>query len=165
MNISYLLIGGNEGDREARLEEARTHIRTAAGPIRKASSLYETAPWGNPDQRWFLNQVLQVETARDAAPLMSILLGIEERMGRKRTEKYGPRSIDIDMLFFNDATLREPGLIIPHPEIPNRRFVLEPLNEIASFYIHPILGLSVRELLQACTDPLEVKRLESKPRA
>jgi len=96
---------------------------------------------------------------------MSILLGIEERMGRKRTEKYGPRSIDIDMLFFNDAILREPGLIIPHPEIPNRRFVLEPLNEIASFYIHPILGLSVQELLQACTDPLDVKRLESKPRA
>jgi 2-amino-4-hydroxy-6-hydroxymethyldihydropteridine diphosphokinase len=80
-------------------------------------------------------------------------------MGRKRLEKYGSRIIDIDILFFNDAILREPGLTIPHPEIANRRFVLEPLNEIAPAYIHPVLHRSVSELLAACTDPLEVKKL------
>ncbi|HVS95979.1 MAG TPA: 2-amino-4-hydroxy-6-hydroxymethyldihydropteridine diphosphokinase [Puia sp.] len=165
MNICYLLIGGNEGDRERRLTEARTRISTGAGAIRKTSFLYETAPWGNPDQSWFLNQALQLGTEHDARTLMSVLLGIEKSMGRTRLEKNGPRPIDIDILFFNDAVLREPGLIVPHPEIPNRRFVLEPLDEIAPSYIHPVLGLSVHQLLGACTDPLEVKRLDSKSHA
>jgi 2-amino-4-hydroxy-6-hydroxymethyldihydropteridine diphosphokinase len=159
MNISYLLIGGNEGDREARLAEAREQIAAAAGPIGKASSLYETEPWGNADQDWFLNQALQIATTAEPAALMKVLLGIEESMGRRRLEKYGSRSIDIDILFFNDAILSEPGLVIPHPEIPNRRFVLAPMDEIASTYIHPILRRTVRELLLACTDPLEVKRV------
>ena len=165
MNISYLLIGGNQGDREAMLAAARAHISVAAGPIRQASSLYETAPWGKTDQGWFLNQALAVETESDPITLLKTLLQIEETMGRRRSEKYGARLIDIDILFFNDAivagkaTTGEPGLIIPHPEIPNRRFVLEPLNEIAAQYIHPVLGLSVRELLLACKDPLEVKKI------
>ncbi|HEV9037223.1 MAG TPA: 2-amino-4-hydroxy-6-hydroxymethyldihydropteridine diphosphokinase [Puia sp.] len=162
MNISYLLIGGNEGDRENRLAEARRQIMEMAGPIRKTSSLYETAPWGNLHQPWFLNQALQVETTFDAATLMTSLLGIEEKMGRKRLEKYGSRAIDIDILFFNDAIVAEPGMIIPHPEIANRRFVLEPMDEIAPDYIHPVLGVSVQQLLQTCTDPLEVKRLDAK---
>ena len=159
MNISYLLIGGNQGDREAMLAEARTHLETAAGTIRQASSLYETAPWGKSDQGWFLNQALQVETEADPATLLKTLLQIEEKMGRKRAEKYGSRRIDIDILFFNDAILHRPDLVIPHPEIANRRFVLEPLNEIAPDYLHPVLHRSVRELLLACTDPLEVKKI------
>ena len=159
MNISYLLIGGNQGDREAMLAEARTHLETAAGTIRQASSLYETAPWGKSDQGWFLNQALQVETEADPATLLKTLMQIEEKMGRKRAEKYGSRRIDIDILFFNDAILHRPDLVIPHPEIANRRFVLEPLNEIAPDYLHPVLHRSVRELLLACTDPLEVKKI------
>jgi 2-amino-4-hydroxy-6-hydroxymethyldihydropteridine diphosphokinase len=159
MNISYLLIGGNQGDREAMLAEARTLISAAAGTIRKASSLYETAPWGKSDQGWFLNQALQVETEADPVTLLKTLLQIEEKMGRKRAEKYGSRRIDIDILFFNDAILRQPELVIPHPEIANRRFVLEPLNEIAPDYLHPVLHRSVRELLVSCTDPLEVKKI------
>ncbi|HWB91833.1 MAG TPA: 2-amino-4-hydroxy-6-hydroxymethyldihydropteridine diphosphokinase [Puia sp.] len=159
MNISYLLIGGNQGDRFAQLETARTFISTTAGAIRTVSSIYETAPWGKTDQAWFLNQVLQLETEAGAPELLKLLLNIEESMGRKRSEKYGSRIIDIDILFFNDAILREPGLTIPHPEIANRRFVLEPLNEIAPAYIHPVLHRSVSELLAACTDPLEVKKL------
>ena len=158
MNSSYLLIGGNEGDREAALAEARTHLETA-GTIRKASSLYETAPWGRTDQPWFLNQALLLETSSDAPALLRTLLHIEENMGRKRLEKYGSRRIDIDILFFNDAIVRLPDLVIPHPEIANRRFVLEPLNEIAPEYCHPVLHLTVRELLLACTDPLKVKKL------
>ena len=82
-------------------------------------------------------------------------------MGRKRLDKYGSRIIDIDMLFFNDAIIREPGLIVPHPEIPNRRFVLAPINEIAPSYRHPALGRTVGELLAACTDPLEVRQIHA----
>ena len=165
MNISYLLIGGNQGDREAMLAEARTLISAAAGTIRKASSFYETAPWGKSDQGWFLNQALLLETEADPVTLLKTLLQIEEKMGRKRAEKYGSRRIDIDILFFNDAivahegTAGRPELVIPHPEIANRRFVLEPLNEIAPDYLHPVLHRSVRELLVSCTDPLEVKKI------
>ncbi len=159
MNISYLLIGGNEGDRIETLVTAGKQIEAAAGAIRRRSSLYETAPWGKTDQAYFLNQALQIETGLDARELIKMLLGIEEKMGRKRTEKYGSRIIDIDILFFNDAIIREPHLVIPHPEIQNRRFALAPLEEIAATYIHPVLGVSVRELLINCTDPLAVKKL------
>jgi len=159
MNISYLLIGGNQGDRVIQLETARNRISAVAGTIRAASSLYETAPWGKTDQGWFLNQALEIGTEAGAIELLKLLLNIEENMGRKRSEKYGERIIDIDILFFNDAIVRLPDLVIPHPEIANRRFVLEPLFEIAPEYCHPVLHLSVRELLLACTDPLEVKKL------
>ena len=159
MNISYLLIGGNQGDRIAQLERARTRIAATAGTIRAVSALYETAPWGKTDQAWFLNQALLLETKAGAMALLRMMLDIEKSMGRRRAERYGSRLIDIDILFFNDAILREPGLTIPHPEIANRRFVLEPLNEIAPAYIHPVLHKSVRELLLACPDPLEVKKL------
>ena len=159
MNISYLLIGGNQGDRFARLAEARDLITSAGGRIRLASSLYETAAWGITDQPDFLNQALEVTTTRDAPAWLLTLLGIEEKMGRRREEKYGPRIIDIDILFFNNSIIREPGLTIPHPEIRNRRFALAPLAEIAPFLIHPVLGKTIRELLAECTDPLAVKQL------
>jgi 2-amino-4-hydroxy-6-hydroxymethyldihydropteridine diphosphokinase len=158
MNSSYLLIGGNEGDREAALAEACTHLETT-GTIRKASALYETAPWGKADQAWFLNQALLLETLADAPALLKTLLKIEVNMGRKRLVKYGSRRIDIDILFFNDAIIRLPDLVIPHPEIARRRFVLEPLCDIAPDYCHPVLHQTVRELLLACTDPLKVKKL------
>lgn len=159
MNISYLLIGGNEGDRIGSMATAREQIEAAAGPIRQQSSLYETAAWGKTDQPDFVNQALQLETALEAPALMRTLLKIEERMGRRRMERYGSRIIDIDILFFNDAIIRQPELVIPHPELQNRRFVLAPLDEIAPAYIHPVLGVSVRELLINCTDPLAVKML------
>ena len=158
MNISYLLIGGNEGDRPAHLAEAREQIATAAGRVLRSSSVYETAPWGKPGQPDFLNQALELATKLEARALIGVLLGIEEKMGRRRLEKYGSRRIDIDILFFNDAIIEEPGLVIPHPEIANRRFVLAPMEEIAPFYRHPVLGRSVRELLADCKDPLEVKK-------
>jgi 2-amino-4-hydroxy-6-hydroxymethyldihydropteridine diphosphokinase len=159
MNISYLLIGGNQGDRASQLGVARDRIGAGAGRIIRASSLYQTEPWGRSDQPFFLNQVLEIATTCEAAPLLQKLLSIEEEMGRKRLEKYGSRSIDIDILFFNDAILRQPGLEIPHPEIANRRFVLTPMAEIAPDLVHPVLRRTISELLGACTDPLKVEKL------
>ena len=160
MNISYLLIGGNEGDRTRQLATARAKIEEAGGRIGLASSLYETAAWGKTDQADFFNQALEVSTAQEALQWMATLLGIEEKMGRRRLEKYGSRIIDIDILFFNNSIIRQPHLTVPHPEIQHRRFALAPMDEIAPFYIHPVLGRSVRELLADCTDPLAVKKLK-----
>lgn len=159
MNISFLLIGGNEGDRIAQLALARERISAAGGRIERASSLYETAAWGKTDQADFLNQALEVWTMQEAPVWMSALLNIEEKMGRQRLEKYGARIIDIDILFFNNSIIRQPGLIVPHPEIQHRRFALAPMDEIAPFYIHPVLGRSVRELLTDCEDPLPVRKI------
>jgi 2-amino-4-hydroxy-6-hydroxymethyldihydropteridine diphosphokinase len=158
MNISYLLIGGNQGDRLAQLASARDLITDAGGQILLASALYETAAWGKTDQPDFLNQALKVSTSQDAPAWLLTLLDIEERMGRRRAEKYGPRVIDIDILFFNNSIIREPGLSIPHPEIQHRRFALTPLEEIAPFLIHPVLHKTIRQLLAECTDPLAVKQ-------
>jgi 2-amino-4-hydroxy-6-hydroxymethyldihydropteridine diphosphokinase len=158
MNISYLLIGGNQGDRLARLALARDLITNAGGQILIASALYETVAWGKRDQPDFLNQALEVGTSRDARAWLLTLLDIEERMGRRRAEKYGPRVIDIDILFFNNSIIREPGLSVPHPEIQHRRFALTPLEEIAPFLIHPGLHKTIRQLLAECTDPLAVKQ-------
>ena len=158
MNISYLLIGGNQQDRVAGLATAREYIALAGGKILRASALYETAPWGKTDQPDFLNQALLVATEQDAPAWLLTLLGIEQKMGRRREEKYGPRIIDIDILFFNNSIIRLPQLTIPHPEIRNRRFALTPLEEIAPDLIHPVLGLTIRELLAECTDPLAVKK-------
>ena len=160
MNISYLLIGGNQGDRLARMAAARSLITGAEGQILLASGLYETAAWGKTDQPDFLNQALKVATSQEAPAWLLTLLGIEECMGRRRSEKYGPRIIDIDILFFNNSIIREPGLTIPHPEIQHRRFALAPLEEIAPFLIHPVLDKTIRQLLEECTDPLAVKHFE-----
>jgi 2-amino-4-hydroxy-6-hydroxymethyldihydropteridine diphosphokinase len=159
MNISYLLIGGNEGDRRLHLATARAGITTAGGRILLASSLYETAAWGKTDQADFLNQALEVSTVQDAPQWLATLLAIEEKMGRRRLEKYGSRIIDIDILFFNNSIIRDERLTIPHPEIQYRRFALAPMEEIAPFYTHPVLNRTVRELLADCSDPLTVKKV------
>ena len=159
MNKTYLLTGGNEGDSLSRLAQARKNIEREAGPIVAASSLYRTAPWGKTDQPDFINQALLLETPLGAPALMELLLQIEESMGRIRAEKWASRVIDIDILFFNDEIVDLPGLVIPHPEIPNRRFALAPLEEIAPDLIHPVLGRSIRELLAGCADRGNVKKI------
>jgi 2-amino-4-hydroxy-6-hydroxymethyldihydropteridine diphosphokinase len=159
MNIAYLLIGGNEGDRMGRLAEARDQIGEVTGKILRASSVYETAPWGKTDQPDFLNQALEVETALDASALMAALLDIEKKMGRIRNEKYGQRLIDIDLLFYNNEVIRLPLLTVPHPEMAKRRFVLAPLNEIAPLFRHPVLQRTVHDLLAACPDSLDVRKI------
>jgi 2-amino-4-hydroxy-6-hydroxymethyldihydropteridine diphosphokinase len=159
MNNSFLLIGGNEGDSMACLTLARANIEKMAGRIIQTSALYQTAAWGKTDQADFLNQALQVETSLEAPALMASLLGIEEMMGRQRGGKYGPRIIDIDILFFNDDIVALPQLLIPHPEIANRRFALAPMAEIAPELIHPVIRRSIRDLLAECTDQGNVKKI------
>jgi 2-amino-4-hydroxy-6-hydroxymethyldihydropteridine diphosphokinase len=160
MNRAFLLIGGNLGERAAFLAEAREQINRHCGHIVKASALYETAAWGKTDQRDFLNQALEVETDLPAEQLITEVLLVEKKMGRVRMVKYGERTIDIDILLFNDETHNTPLLKIPHPEMQNRRFVLKPLAEIAPNAVHPVLGKTVRELLDQCPDPLAVNKFE-----
>src|SRR5580704_10491133 len=117
MNNAYLLIGGNEGNRIKYLQRARNHISKHFGEIARQSSVYETAAWGKTDQPNFLNQVLLISTLIDASLLMQEILHTEKKMGRLRNEKYGPRIIDIDILFFNEEIINQPQLVIPHPEI------------------------------------------------
>ena len=158
MNNVYLLTGGNVGNRQQYLEESIRLIERSCGKIINRSAIYETAAWGKTDQAAFLNQALQLSTALQPAHLMKQLLHIEETAGRKRAEKYGPRTIDIDILLFNDQIINTPMLTIPHPQMSSRRFVLEPLNEIAPGYIHPLLKKTIYQLVQACSDPLPVKK-------
>jgi 2-amino-4-hydroxy-6-hydroxymethyldihydropteridine diphosphokinase len=159
MNKAYLLTGGNEGDRYLNMQQARTNIELICGQILQVSALYETAPWGKTDQADFLNQVLLLETNLPPRALLEAILSIEEKGGRIRTIKNAPRTIDIDILFYNQLVLNEPGLTIPHPRISERRFVLEPLNEISPAFRHPVLGKTIHELLLECTDELVVKKI------
>ena len=158
MNRAYLLIGGNLGDREKNFAMAKTYLEQYCGSVVQSSSLYETAAWGKTDQPSFLNQAVEMETDVSAANLMAHVLEIEKLMGRERKEKYGPRVIDIDILLFNDEQYDLPFLKIPHPELPNRRFALTPLAEIAPNLLHPGLTKSIDQLLKECADKSEVKK-------
>jgi len=162
MNIVYLLTGGNVGNRQQYLENAALLIETACGKITRRSAIYETAAWGKTDQAAFLNQALELSTLLDPGELMKALLLIEQKTGRERSEKYGPRTIDIDILLFNSAIIQSALVTVPHPQMANRRFVLVPLNEIAAGYIHPILKKTVSQLLAICPDTLPVKKFSTK---
>src|SRR5690349_10185919 len=131
MNDVFLLTGGIMGDRMRYLDEARKKIADECGPEVNASSIYETAAWGNEDQAGFLNQVIRLQSTLTPRILLQTILDIEQSFGRKREFKYSPRNIDIDILFFNDQIIEEEGLHIPHPRMQDRRFVLVPLVEIA----------------------------------
>lgn len=159
MNRAWLLTGSNMGERENYLAAARLEIALQCGIVHKISSIYETAAWGKTDQPAFLNQAIGLETTLNARQLMRRILKIEKQLGRVREEKYGPRLIDIDILLFGDEIHNYELLKLPHPELPNRRFALLPLTEIAGEIIHPVLQLSIAELLARCPDILEVKKI------
>jgi|SRR6185312_12051562 len=163
MNKVYLSLGSNRGNRSANLERAITLLSEWAGDVATVSSVYETPPWQMTDKTNFFNQVLLLETAFDPAQLIDTIILVETMMGRKRTGiKYEPRIIDIDILFYNDAQINTEELTIPHPLIAQRRFVLEPLTEIAPGFMHPLLKKTVTQLQDECEDKSKIKKLVSK---
>lgn len=145
------------GDRKANLADALKMVSERIGKIISLSSIFETEPWGHHQQPDFYNQVATVETSLAPAEMLRELLLIEETMGRVRTFKNASRLIDLDILFYGDIILNENGIRIPHPQIGNRRFVLVPLNEIASGFVHPVSRKKISTLLRECKDPLKVK--------
>jgi len=158
MNKVFLLIGGNMGDRLQNLHQAITGLSATCGPVLQQSAVYETAAWGKTDQPSFLNQALLLTTGLQAQELITTILLVEEKMGRLRMEKFGPRVIDIDILFYNEVVMHEPNLTIPHPQLQNRRFVLVPMQEIAPELVHPVFHKTITQLLQECKDELAVKK-------
>lgn len=156
MNRLFLITGGNIGDRKKNLETAAALIQKQIGKIIRLSALYETEAWGIMNQPPFYNQVLEIETLLSPREVLRLILKIEEEMGRKRSIKNAARIIDIDILFFNHEIIKEHNLIIPHPEIANRRFVLLPLLELEPHKIHPVLHKSIQELLSETKDKLKV---------
>lgn len=158
MNLVYLLIGGNLGNRQENLALTIDLVTNRCGSLLKQSSVYETAAWGKTDQPDFLNQVLLVDTPYAPEPLLRHILAVEQDLGRFRGEKYGPRTMDIDILLFNNEIITVPGLTIPHSRMASRRFVLAPLAEIAGKLIHPITGKTIDQMLLECADHLPVDK-------
>lgn len=156
MNSAYLLMGSNEGDRAHLLSEARKQIEEA-GIIQACSRIYETEAWGKEGMPEHLNQAIQLITRLDPEALLKKLQQIEINLGRKRTDKWGLRTMDIDIIYFENQIIRYPQLQVPHPLMQLRRFVLVPLVEIAPSFRHPELLKTNKELLDALEDPLAVK--------
>jgi 2-amino-4-hydroxy-6-hydroxymethyldihydropteridine diphosphokinase len=158
MEISYILTGGNLGEREKNMSKAAALIEDRCGKILRRSGWYETAAWGIENQPDFLNQVLELETELSPLELLKSLLEIEQEMGRIRGEKFGPRTIDLDILFYGSQIIQTAALEIPHPRIAERRFVLEPLAELIGDRSYPGTGMRIQEMLRQCPDPLAVRK-------
>jgi 2-amino-4-hydroxy-6-hydroxymethyldihydropteridine diphosphokinase len=142
----FLHTGSNIGDRLRNLEQALENIETRIGAVTMASRVFETKAWGITDQPDFLNQAVEVLTPMDPYQLLEAILEIEKTMGRKREIKWGKRLIDIDILFYEDLVIASENLTIPHPFLHERKFVLEPLMDIAPDFVHPVLKKTIRRL-------------------
>ncbi|MBL7935034.1 MAG: 2-amino-4-hydroxy-6-hydroxymethyldihydropteridine diphosphokinase [Bacteroidia bacterium] len=164
MNVTYLCLGGNIGDRETALNQAILIISQEIGNIVSKSGIYETEAWGVENQQAYLNQCIAVTTNLTAEELIHSVLVIEKQLGRERSNSitYEPRIIDIDIIFYNNTIIETPQLTVPHPRLHLRKFVLIPLNEIASNHLHPILNKTIFNLLSDCEDQSEVKEFKQK---
>ncbi len=162
MAILILHLGSNLGNRQEKLNEAINFINKEVGFVFSQSSIYETAVWLGDEQDKmpeilrkqapFLNMALQVETLLEPINALQLCLGIEDKLGRVRKQKWGPRRIDIDLIFYDDKIINTPKLIVPHPWMQYRRFVLMPLAEIIPEWVHPVLKQNVQDLLGTCED-------------
>jgi 2-amino-4-hydroxy-6-hydroxymethyldihydropteridine diphosphokinase len=160
MNNACLLLGSNLGDKKQNLEQAFELLEKNVGKVIKKSSLYSTQAWGNTKQEDFLNQAVWIQTALNPSGLMQTILNIEEKMGRIRNSKWEPRKIDIDILLYNQTIIQTNDLWVPHPHLPQRRFALVPLTEIAPDLIHPIFKKTISTLLAECSDTLLVQKIQ-----
>jgi len=162
MNEVFILLGGNLEDKSKIFEETRKLIGERIGLLTKQSSVYVTEPWGF-DSELFWNQALIVKTTLNPREILLQTQLIEKLMGRvKNSDLYEARVIDIDLLFYNDLVLNTPDLILPHPKMGDRKFVLIPVNEIAPNKCHPVSGMKVEEMLRLCSDQLNVERIDQK---
>ncbi len=157
MHTTYIGFGSNIGNRLSFIRNAlHLLVQTDGITIKEISSLYETEPVGNEDQRKFLNGVVAIETFLSPQTLLTTLKVIETKVGRQHRKRWGPREIDLDVLIYGEMCLRTPELIIPHPEMHNRRFVLTPLAEIAPDLVHPVLNVTINDMLNNLIDDLDV---------
>lgn len=163
MKKAFLSLGSNIGDKKKNLARAIRYINVGVGHIIDLSGIYETDPWGFDSEEKFLNMVIEIISDLTPSEMMKKCLEIEVKLGRVRSKKdgYSSRIIDIDLLFYQKEIISEPDLIIPHPHIQNRRFVLEPLCEIDPDFIHPVLGKSIAALLAECSDNTKTEQLGS----
>ena len=157
MNIVFLQLGSNLGDRKLLLQDAIVAIEERLGELVKKSKVYESMPWRVEGQENYLNQILKVKTELQAEDVLSIILDIEKNLGRLRLEKWGERLIDIDIIFYNDSIIETGELCVPHKHMHERMFVLTPLHNIAPEMVHPKYNKTVDELLKICTDTELVK--------
>ncbi|MFN8288451.1 MAG: 2-amino-4-hydroxy-6-hydroxymethyldihydropteridine diphosphokinase [Chitinophagales bacterium] len=156
---AYLLLGSNLGNRQENLKKAIDFLTSWCGKVTAQSALYETEAWGLKEQPAFINQAIAIEAELPAQPLLSTIKRIEVEIGRSTGVKWGPRLIDIDILFYGDTIMNTEPLVIPHPHLHERRFTLTPLNEIAPDLIHPVLNKAVKALLAECPDKSQVVKL------
>ncbi len=163
MATVYLGLGSNLGDRQKQIQRALDLLqRDGTVRIVSSSALYETEPVGVADQPMFLNGVVKCDTQRTPQGLLALLQSVERSLGRERTVRWGPRRIDLDLLLYDDLQIQQPDLVVPHPELPNRAFVLIPLAEVAPDMVHPVLGKTVVELLDCVPGREAVRRYHGK---